>query len=131
MKNSVHELDDYRRGKMYITGLGGLPQDFAEAMKCFRRAADEQNHPGAQLTLGMLLLIKFIVTKDDEDYEEARKWLYRAEDQGFPEAVRLKLRYMFERDPSRYPRVLRDYLDMSGMSWEDWKEFFEQIKQKK
>lgn len=123
--------DQYIRGRKYEKGVGGLPQDFKKAIKCFRYAADEQNHPGAQLTLGMLLLHKFIITKDDANYQEGKKWLYRAEDQEFPEAVRLQIRYRFERDPlmpkSRLSRLLREYYGICGMSLEDWQEFFKQM----
>lgn len=130
MKDS--QLDDYKQGKMYERGLGGFPQDFPKAMECFRRAADEQNHPGAQFTLGMLLLLKVMVTKDDEnfDYEsfkEGKKWLYRAEDQGFPEAVKLKPRYTLKRDPSRLKSMIGEYFTMSKLDWDAWKKFFEQM----
>ncbi|MXW63670.1 MAG: sel1 repeat family protein [Bacteroidetes bacterium SB0662_bin_6] len=131
MKGS--ELDDYRRGKMYERGLGGFPQDFPKAMECFRRVADEQNHPGAQFTLSMMLFLKWLILLDDTDYEEGKKWLYRAEDQGFGEAVELKSSFdKFDRNPSphtrkHFMRMLREYLGMTGMEKSNWRVFFEQM----
>jgi TPR repeat protein len=55
-----------------------VPQDYAEAMKWFRKAAD-QGDTGAQSNLG------FMYAKGQgvpEDYVEAMKWFRMAADQG-------------------------------------------------
>jgi len=64
-------------GLMYDLGQG-VAQDYAEAVKWFRKAA-EQGHPGAQLLLGL-----HCQNGDGtrQDYAEAVKWLRKAAEQG-------------------------------------------------
>ncbi len=119
----------YRLGNMYVKGVG-VPKDFAEAMAWFRQAAI-QNHAGAQLKLGMLLLLKCMVAKEGVEgaLEESQKWLYRAEAQGLPEAVNLKPKYVLERgDGQALMRMIQDYDKSSGLDEDDWEDFVKQMK---
>ena len=66
-----------RLGALYATG-NGVPRDSVEAIKWFRKAAD-QGFPDAQHNLGGMFL------KGDgvpQDYAEAEKWFRKAADQG-------------------------------------------------
>ena len=67
----------YKRGVLYANG-NGVTKDYAEAVKCFRKAAD-QGHAGAQVSLGGLYYSGQGVTKD---YAEAMKWYLKAANQG-------------------------------------------------
>ena len=64
-------------GAMYDNGEG-VPQNFAEAMKWYRKAAD-QGHATALLNLGVMFTIGHGVP---QDYAEAMKWFRKAADQG-------------------------------------------------
>ena len=66
----------YSLGLMYAQG-NGVRQDANEAIKWFRRAADQGN-AGAQYILGAEMNRKTITP----DASEARRWLRRAADQG-------------------------------------------------
>ena len=93
MEDFPMPMDDYTKGLMYIQGHDDVPRDFTKAIECFRRAA-KQDHAGSQFILGMLLLHKCRICTPDEswdrDWNEAWRWLYRAEGQRFPAAVDLK-----------------------------------------
>jgi hypothetical protein len=69
-------------GGLYIDGQQGVPQNYTEAVKWFRRAAD-QGLADAQFKLG--------VAYDrgqgaPQDYEEAIKWYRKAAEQGLAQA---------------------------------------------
>lgn len=68
----------FRLGVMYEVGLG-VGQDSGEAVKWFRRAA-EQGHPDAQNNLGFMYVYGRGVAQDDA---EAAKWYRRAAEQGY------------------------------------------------
>jgi TPR repeat protein len=68
-------------GHKYGTGKG-VPQDYAEAAKWYRKAA-EQGHAEAQFNLGIMY--------DEgrgvhQDYAEAAKWYRKAKEQGVASA---------------------------------------------
>ena len=67
----------YNLGSLYDKGEG-VPQDYAEAAKWFRRAA-EQGNAIAQNNLGMLY---YEGNGVPQDYAEAVKWFRRAAEQG-------------------------------------------------
>ena len=67
----------FNLGVMYYKGLG-VPQDDAEAMRWFRRAA-EQGHADAQYFLGVMYYLGQGVP---QDYAEAVRWFRRAAEQG-------------------------------------------------
>ena len=56
----------------------GLPKDYGEAIRWFRKAAD-QEYPKAEFNLGQMYHQGEGVIKD---YAEARRWLQKAADQG-------------------------------------------------
>ena len=64
-------------GNMYRTGEG-VPQDYAEAMRWYRLAAD-QGHAAAQTNLGVMYGTGEGVP---QDYAEAMRWYRLAADQG-------------------------------------------------
>jgi TPR repeat protein len=65
-------------GDMYRSGFFGVPQDFGEAVKWYRKAADQGN-AGAQVKMGEVYLVGRGVPRD---YGEALKWYRKAADQG-------------------------------------------------
>ena len=67
----------YTLGSMYHDGKGG-PQDFKQAFKWYKRAA-EQGNVDAQHCLGMMYDGGKGVP---QDYQEALKWIRRAAEQG-------------------------------------------------
>ena len=67
----------YNLGVMYDKGRG-VPQDFAEAMKWFRKAAD-QNHAKAQFNIGFMYERGQGVA---QNYAGAMSWYRKAADQG-------------------------------------------------
>ena len=68
-------------GDKYCDG-NGVTQDYAEACKWYRLAAD-QGYAGAQNVLGFMYDSGYGVT---QDYDEAIKWYRLAANQGFPNA---------------------------------------------
>src|SRR3990167_2084457 len=68
-------------GLMYAQGQG-VPQDYAEAARWYRRAA-EQGYDAAQFRLGMLY---FEGEGFPQDYKEAMRWIRLAADQGLSDA---------------------------------------------
>ena len=70
--------DQLRVGWMYETG-NGISQDYAEAVKWYRKAA-EQGNANAQCNLGYMYENGYGVTKD---YAEAVKWYRKAAEQGY------------------------------------------------
>jgi TPR repeat protein len=68
-----------------------VPQDYEEAVRWFRKAA-EQGDRDAQTNLGSLYLLG---DRLPQDYSEALKWLRAAADQGHPLA-QTKLGIMYE-----------------------------------
>jgi len=68
-------------GSMYRDG-DGVPQDYKEAVRWFRRAA-EQGYDLAQFQLGMLYVTGEGVP---QDYKEAMRWIRLAADQGLADA---------------------------------------------
>jgi hypothetical protein len=71
----------FSRGAMYAEGLG-VPQDYAEAAKWYRMAAD-MGEAAAQLNLGVMYEHGQGVP---QDYKEAEKWYRMAAVQGFMQA---------------------------------------------
>jgi TPR repeat protein len=65
-------------GDWYLLGQSGLSQDYAEALKWFRKAAEEGNSSG-QTRLGQMYVHGLGVEKG---YAEALKWYRKAADQG-------------------------------------------------
>ena len=68
----------------------GLPQDYAEALSWYRKAAD-QGDAGAEFCLGWMYENGLGVTRDcaeatPQDYGEAVRWFYRAARQGNADA---------------------------------------------
>ena len=73
-----HADAQYTLGVMYANGRG-MPQDDAEAVRCYRLAAD-QGHAGAQYNLGVTY--RDGGTGVPQDYAEAVRWYRLAADQG-------------------------------------------------
>ena len=71
----------YKTGLMYAKG-DGVTQDYSEALKWFREAADQGNSD-AQRQLGLMYYDGIGVSKD---YGEAFKWLQKAASQGHANA---------------------------------------------
>ena len=71
----------WQLGSMYLIGKG-VPQDYAEAVKWFRKAA-EQGFADAQFILGVMYTNGEGVPKDDA---EAVKWYRKAAEQGNADA---------------------------------------------
>lgn len=123
--------DHFTLGIKHLKGYGGYPQNFEKAIDCFRCAA-EQDHPGAQFRLGALLMIKCLITERgetwDKEWDEAWRWLCRAEGQGFPEAVELAPGSIDRgQDVKRFRKMWRNlHMCIPGMEKADWKAFFEQ-----
>ncbi len=67
---------------MYDKGGGGLPQDYAEAVRWYRRAA-EQGYASAQYNLGVMYYLRRSVP---QYYAAAARWYRRAAEQGFAKA---------------------------------------------
>ncbi|MEN8734596.1 MAG: tetratricopeptide repeat protein, partial [Lentimonas sp.] len=68
----------YNLGYMYDFGYGGVPEDDTEAVKWYRKAA-EQGYAQAQYNLGMAYYYGHGVP---EDYVESYMWLNLAAAQG-------------------------------------------------
>ena len=64
-------------GKMYANGQG-VTQDYAEALKWYRKAADRGN-AGAQYNLG---ITHYNGRGVPQDYDEALKWFRKAAERG-------------------------------------------------
>ena len=71
------QMSQVKLGAMYDTG-SGVPQDDAEAVKWYRRAADH----GDVLPSSMLGVMYDDGRGVPQDYAEALKWYRRAADQG-------------------------------------------------
>lgn len=71
--------EQYAIGFAYLNGRGGLPQDYAEAARWYRLAA-EQGHAVAQYGLGMMYSNGVGVPEDDV---EAVRWYRLAAEQGY------------------------------------------------
>ncbi len=74
--NEGEPNDQFHLGVMYENG-DGVPEDFNEAIKWYRSAA-EQGEARAQFHLGLMCYYK----NKDVDYKEAFKWFAKAADQG-------------------------------------------------
>ena len=72
----------YELGRAFFSGTLGVAKDEAEAVKWFRKAA-EQNVADAQFSLGVCYAIGQGVTKDDA---EAVKWFRKAAEQNLADA---------------------------------------------
>ena len=66
-------------GDMYMSGQGGVPLDYAEAARWYRKAA-EQGSVGAQNNMGVLHVWGYGVPQDNV---EAYAWFSIAAEQGF------------------------------------------------
>lgn len=73
--------EQYKLGLKYHGGQG-CPQDYAQAMMWFHKAADQGN-AGAQWSLGIMYLYGQGVP---QDYAQAAIWLHKAADQGVLQA---------------------------------------------
>jgi TPR repeat protein len=94
-----------RLGYMYYTGEGALKEDYAEAMKWYRKAADQGN-ADAQYRLGYMYY-----NGVPEDNIEAMKWYRKAADQGNADA-QYRLGYMYyngEGAPKDYAEAAKWY----------------------
>jgi serine/threonine protein kinase/TPR repeat protein len=74
-------VSQYNLGQMFYFGTG-VPQDYTEAARWYRKAA-EQGNPGAQSALGMMYLEGRGVPRDEE---VALDWLVQAAAQGDQQA---------------------------------------------
>ena len=72
----------YELGRAFFSGTLGVAKDEAEAVKWFRKAA-EQNVADAQYNLGVCYAIGQGVTEDDA---EAVKWFRKAAEQNYADA---------------------------------------------
>ena len=72
----------YELGRAFFSGTLGVAKDEAEAVKWFRKAA-EQNVADAQFSLGVCYAIGQGVTEDDA---EAVKWFRKAAEQNYGDA---------------------------------------------
>ena len=70
--------EQFKLGAKYFKG-DGIPQDYSEAAKWFRKAA-EREHGRAQTNLGSMYELGQGVPKN---YAEAVKWYRRAAEQGY------------------------------------------------
>ncbi len=68
----------YRLGQLYLSGGVSILQDFEEAAKWYRKAAD-QGHPRGQSSLGVLYGYGWGVP---QDLAESAKWWRKAAEQG-------------------------------------------------
>ena len=91
---------------MYETGLG-VPQNYAEAVKWFRKGA-EQGYARAQNNLGVMYATGHGVANN---YEEALKWFRKSAEQAepYPDATNT-LGLMFERGMGVTPDLVQAYL---------------------
>ena len=71
----------YLLGRMYYFGEG-VPQDYKEAEKWFRKSA-EQGYEYAQFDLGLMYYDSEAVP---QDYKEAEKWFRKSAEQGNADA---------------------------------------------
>ena len=74
-------IAQYNLGRMYVVG-DGVPQDFEEGAKWYRKAA-EQGDVDAQYNLGNMYVLGDGVP---QDFEEAVKWFRKAAEQGDADA---------------------------------------------
>ena len=74
----------FLRGVKYDRG-DGVPIDYKEAAKWYRKAA-EQGHPEAQYNLGVMLGTSGLGRGIEKNEKEAAKWYRKAADQGVPDA---------------------------------------------
>ena len=82
--NAGYASAQNKLGYMYINGEG-VTKDYAEALKWFRKAAEQENAK-AQYNLGVMYINGEGVTKD---YAEAFKWFRKAAEQGNERAQNL------------------------------------------
>ena len=80
----------------------GVAQDYQEAVKWFRRAA-EQNDPVAQCYLGVCYMTGAGVP---QEYSEAARWLREAAEQGDP-AAQFNLGLLYETGAGRAAKLCR------------------------
>ncbi|MEI6847264.1 MAG: tetratricopeptide repeat protein [Chlorobiaceae bacterium] len=73
---------EFNKGVMYENGKGGVTQDYVEAARWYRLAA-EQGYAQAQCNLGLLYESGKGVT---QDYAEAARWYHLAAEQGHAQA---------------------------------------------
>ena len=88
---SMSAKDAYERGENYYYGRNGFGQDYAEAVKWYRKAA-EQGYASGQCDLGFMYANGRGVAKDDS---EAVKWYRKAVEQGNAQA-QCNLGFMYE-----------------------------------
>jgi TPR repeat protein len=102
----ANEADEaYKTGLKYYKGEG-VKQDYTEAIKWFRKAAD-QGYAKAQLNIGWMYEKGEGVS---QDYTEAMKWYRKAADQGDAEA-QSNIGLMYEKGKG----VTQDYAE--AMKW--------------
>jgi TPR repeat protein len=77
-----HAVAEVSLGLIYNNNYNGVPQDFTEAVKWFRKAAD-QGYAKAQALLGSMYFLGHGVPQDNT---EAVKWFRMAADQGEADA---------------------------------------------
>ncbi|MBU4231042.1 MAG: sel1 repeat family protein [Proteobacteria bacterium] len=93
-------------GVMYAKGQG-VPQDYTEAARWYRKAAD-QGHAVPQFNLGGLYEKGHGVT---QDYVEAARWLRKAADQGYA-AAQNNLGFLYDKGqgvPQDYAEAAKWY----------------------
>ena len=99
--NSDDAEAQFSLGLMYELGQG-VPQDYAEAVKWYRMAA-EQGHAAAQFNLGLMYAEGQGVT---QDHTEAVKWYRLAAEQGYAGA-QYNLGFMYAKGQG----VTQDYTE--------------------
>ncbi len=98
---------------LYYTG-DGVPQDYAEAAKWYRFAA-EQNHAEAQYNLG--LLVYYIGRGESQDNTQALMWLSLAASQGNQTAQKTHALVEKQAAPAEITEALRMAREWIRKSW--------------
>ncbi|MBW2117051.1 MAG: SEL1-like repeat protein, partial [Deltaproteobacteria bacterium] len=129
-------------GLMYDEGKG-VRRDERESLKWFQKAAD-QGHAGAQRYIALIkdaqkekrkekieirsLFDKGLAYYDNKDYQEALKWLQRADEKGHPEAQTYIALIRNARKEKRKEGIETQSLFDKGLEYYDNKDFQEALK---
>jgi tetratricopeptide (TPR) repeat protein len=104
----------FKLGLIYVNG-NGVPQDYREALKWYRKAADQGN-AAAQRNLGVMFGEGLGVP---QDYAEALKWFRRAAEQNDAAAqTNLGVMYDFGHGATRrFIRVIDELVEPYARFW--------------
>ena len=100
--NSKEVAEWFEKGENYYYGKNGVSQNYSEAFKWFKKAA-EQGHAISQYNLGFCYEEKLGV---EQDYAESFKWYKKSAEQGYDDA-QWKLGYCYEHGQG----VEKNYVD--------------------